>query len=893
MRTPLRGGPYWKAEGKRVKYDRPVWQLMHACADALPETFSFDDVRAWFSQNYPEVGVATIRAHVVGLTESGTKHPQFQRRSPLFRRVSRGVYAPIPLAERGELPEDDPVDEAAAPARFAPVETPDGEPAAAADQSDARPNMSGTMPMGRVTGPDDIGVEGFWTFLAEQDARDDAMAHAAAARRKDEEKEERRRRKAAKREAKRRAERDLEQERLDRLASEEIDEAPASEIQPGLAEIDAERRRLSAEREEMARIAVERAELTRAAQQEIEAERARLQAERAEADRMVAVRREAERAAAAQAEAARHQAERLEAERLTHEERKRASKLRKAARKEREAAETLERERMERRARRKAERRARETAEQHLRDAAERRRRDEDERHRAAISVREELARLEQEALARIETERAMRARSEVERAERDRMAFDRAEKERLAFEQDEMSEREQLEREEQQLHMTLRPMLDTPDSAPPAPEPPDPEPPTPESSAAEPKDRDDPPFDPSGVDDPDDPRTGPGGIVIVRAPRPASAPEPAPDAMSVSDVETPASDVEPDLDEGAGRPHDAIVLGSVGERLRVPAPAQDAFRDLAFQQARRHAESSGSRWFVLSADHGLLEPQEWMSPDERDMTDIEPRQRAAWAAWVVARLDSLVGDLTGQVVQVEAPGEIGDLVVSALREAGADVVTGSIAPAAPAVTSEIEDDPVPDEPDAGDDDAETDQHVLADDPEDEPVTEDDGLDEDDDDDEDERRSGREDHPVHARRVDSGVSVRSARSRPGRLGWFAAAPPRPVRVVRRRCGSAPAEPCPASTGRFRCHLCRAGGWQHGAFGVRLQPERPHHPRAAARSHPRINVPHDAGDHAGQSAGPAHHRGSAPDPVDARASLDLGVAHRGRRESARSEGLGRR
>lgn len=91
-----------------MKYDRPVWQLMHACADDLPNPFRFTDVRAWFAEHFPEVGDSTMRAHVVGLTEGGAaKQPQFQLRSPLFRRVSRGVYSVIPLEERGESPDDD------------------------------------------------------------------------------------------------------------------------------------------------------------------------------------------------------------------------------------------------------------------------------------------------------------------------------------------------------------------------------------------------------------------------------------------------------------------------------------------------------------------------------------------------------------------------------------------------------------------------------------------------------------------------------------------------------------------------------------------------------------------------------------------------------------------
>lgn len=84
-----------------MKYDRPVWQLMYQCAAAMPEVFRYDDVHDWFGRHYPEVGQATLRAHLVGLSEGGrAKQPQFAQRSPVFRRVTRGTYEVIPAAER-------------------------------------------------------------------------------------------------------------------------------------------------------------------------------------------------------------------------------------------------------------------------------------------------------------------------------------------------------------------------------------------------------------------------------------------------------------------------------------------------------------------------------------------------------------------------------------------------------------------------------------------------------------------------------------------------------------------------------------------------------------------------------------------------------------------------
>lgn len=699
-----------------MKYDRPVWQLMHACADAMGATFRYEDVRGWFRENYPEIGGATLRAHVVGLTEGGAKHPQFQRRSPVFRRVARGVYEPIPFEERGELPEDSPFDEGA-PVRFGRI-GPAPEPATASpDEGDELDDDE--LDEHDLT-PADATAETFWPF-PEKSPHDDAMANAAAARQRQREKDERRRRKAAKREAKRRAEpqrtadadtsddepagRQIRSEtgaQRDRAAAEqdvvarrtrELDEARRVARQEALEHtreldrakneaqqgVEDERRRLAAEREKLERVAV--LGDVPAREQDSDVDRIRRDAER-QAEQMAAVRLEAERAAAAQAEAGRLQAERVEAERVARGERKRANKLRKSARKQREVAEALERERIERKARRKAERRARENADLHLREAADRRRRDEQESERAAMLVRDDLDRLGRQALARIEAERTRsdteRAGEEQhERAEHDREGFERAEQERRAFEREdaerEDAERRRLEHEEAQHELTLRPMLDRDESrAAPVP--------------------DDTFEDPDGRPTDDEQQSGrfasAGGVVIVRAPRPGAAqasetPDAAaPQPLPAAEGGVPGASRGDDTDDGdhADEPDgesvsDAIVLGSLGERLRVPAPARDAYRDIDFQRARRDAERSGARWFVLSAEHGLLEPMEWMSPDERTMEDIEPRRRTAWATWVVARLESLVGDLAGQVIEVDAPELIAAPVTVAMEAAGAVVI--------------------------------------------------------------------------------------------------------------------------------------------------------------------------------------------------------------------------
>lgn len=124
----------------------------------------------------------------------------------------------------------------------------------------------------------------------------------------------------------------------------------------------------------------------------------------------------------------------------------------------------------------------------------------------------------------------------------------------------------------------------------------------------------------------------------------------------------------------------DVVLVGSDDERVLVPAPAREVFRASRFQSARVHAQRLGLPWFVLTVEHGVLEPTEWMSPEARALTDFDPAYRLAWAHWVVARLESLDRPVRGRAVHIDAPAAYSAPLVAVLHDAGA-VVTVTDAP--------------------------------------------------------------------------------------------------------------------------------------------------------------------------------------------------------------------
>jgi hypothetical protein len=83
-----------------------------------------------------------------------------------------------------------------------------------------------------------------------------------------------------------------------------------------------------------------------------------------------------------------------------------------------------------------------------------------------------------------------------------------------------------------------------------------------------------------------------------------------------------------------------------------------------AVQEGTRVAERVGLPWFILSAEHGLVVPDEWFSPYERYLPDTPASFRRAWGTWVVERLELLTGTLDGRTIEVHA----GSAYVHALR---------------------------------------------------------------------------------------------------------------------------------------------------------------------------------------------------------------------------------
>lgn len=80
--------------------------------------------------------------------------------------------------------------------------------------------------------------------------------------------------------------------------------------------------------------------------------------------------------------------------------------------------------------------------------------------------------------------------------------------------------------------------------------------------------------------------------------------------------------------------------------------PAAELYQSDWFRKARAYVEATGCRWFILSAEHGLLQPCDRIDPYDTTLATMGADGRRLWGRRVAAQLDAALGhDFTGEIV--------------------------------------------------------------------------------------------------------------------------------------------------------------------------------------------------------------------------------------------------
>src|SRR4051794_35422349 len=115
------------------------------------------------------------------------------------------------------------------------------------------------------------------------------------------------------------------------------------------------------------------------------------------------------------------------------------------------------------------------------------------------------------------------------------------------------------------------------------------------------------------------------------------------------------------------------LLLGCVKTKLERGAPAKDLYCSALWRGRRRHAESLGRPWVVLSAPHGLVGPEQYLEPYDLALSQLSAAARTAWGARVVDQLAARLR-LEKEAFEVHAGAHYLKAIEVPLQERGASV---------------------------------------------------------------------------------------------------------------------------------------------------------------------------------------------------------------------------
>ncbi len=82
------------------------------------------------------------------------------------------------------------------------------------------------------------------------------------------------------------------------------------------------------------------------------------------------------------------------------------------------------------------------------------------------------------------------------------------------------------------------------------------------------------------------------------------------------------------------------FLISCASRKKTTPAAARDLYVSELFRRARVYVEATGCRWFILSAKHGLVDPDEVIAPYEETLNTMRVAERRRWAEKVQLQMD-------------------------------------------------------------------------------------------------------------------------------------------------------------------------------------------------------------------------------------------------------------
>jgi hypothetical protein len=116
------------------------------------------------------------------------------------------------------------------------------------------------------------------------------------------------------------------------------------------------------------------------------------------------------------------------------------------------------------------------------------------------------------------------------------------------------------------------------------------------------------------------------------------------------------------------------ILVGCVKLKLDRAAPARELYVSPLWRRRREYAERRGGEWLILSAKHGLVDPERRIAPYDLALSDLSADERRKWGGRVIGQLEDRLGSLTGTTFDIHAGSAYRRAIEPGILERGGTV---------------------------------------------------------------------------------------------------------------------------------------------------------------------------------------------------------------------------
>ncbi len=97
------------------------------------------------------------------------------------------------------------------------------------------------------------------------------------------------------------------------------------------------------------------------------------------------------------------------------------------------------------------------------------------------------------------------------------------------------------------------------------------------------------------------------------------------------------------------------ILVGCVARKAPSSRPARELYASELFRRRRKYAEAKGQPWFILSAKHGLVHPDDVIAPYNETLDRLSPSALQGWGNSVAEALNRRLGSLESVAFEIHA----------------------------------------------------------------------------------------------------------------------------------------------------------------------------------------------------------------------------------------------